>query len=184
MCPIPAWFPSSATSTLRAASERHSVLDFLGGHRWFETAVHPNSIKQPHRCSMATSERPFKPSVVPNLSFNRRRRHIPVQSSRWKLSFLADHIGPKSIFTSFRYMSLRITLHEPSYTYGEAILRWGWLMRIILEVWWLGEVAIRWEWGKWWWLVFPGYLAISGVFTLTHEWADFVLTNSSTYNDM
>ena len=96
--------------------------------------MHPNSIKQPHRCSMVTSERPFKPSVVPNLSFNRRRRHIPVQSSRWKLSFLADHIGPKSIFTSFRYMSLRITLHEPSYVQGEAILRWGWLLSTILVV--------------------------------------------------
>ena len=64
--------------------------------------MHPNSIKQPHRCSMVTSERPFKPSVVPNLSFNRRRRHIPVQSSRWKLSFLADHIGPEIDFHEFQ----------------------------------------------------------------------------------
>ena len=79
MCPIPAWFPSSATSTLRAASERHSVLDFLGGHRWFETAVHPNSIKQPHRCSMVTSERPFKPSIVVHRPFPRSRHYFSAQ---------------------------------------------------------------------------------------------------------
>ena len=34
----------------------------------------------------------------------------------------------KSNFASFRNTSLRITPHEPSYTYGEAMLRWGWLL--------------------------------------------------------
>lgn len=33
-------------------------------------------------------------------------------------------------------MRLRIKLHEPSYIQGEEILRWGWLLCIILVVVW------------------------------------------------
>jgi hypothetical protein len=115
MCPIPAWSPSSATLTLRAVLSTNSDSQFLGGCRWFETAVHPNSITWPHRRSMVTSERPFKASIVVHRPFTRRRHHIPVQSSRWWRLFLAFQIWSKSNFASLRNMSLRITLHEPSY---------------------------------------------------------------------
>ena len=47
---------------------------------------------------------------------------------------MADDIWSKSNFASFRNTSIRITLHKPSYTEGEAILRWGWLLSIILVV--------------------------------------------------
>ena len=76
--------------------------------------MHPNSITGPYRRSMVTSNRPFKPSVVPYLSLIRPRQHIPVQSSRRKLSLSADDIGPKSIFASLRNKRLRIRLHEPN----------------------------------------------------------------------
>ena len=47
---------------------------------------------------------------------------------------MADDIWLKSNFATFRNTSLRITLREPSYVQGEAILRWGWLLSTILLV--------------------------------------------------
>jgi hypothetical protein len=41
--------------------------------------VHPNSITRPHRRSMVTSERPFKPSIVAYLPFTRLRRYFSAQ---------------------------------------------------------------------------------------------------------
>ena len=79
MCPVPASFPSSTILTSRTASERNSVLNFLDGCRWFETAVHPSSITQPRRCSKVASKRPFEPSIVVHRPYSRRRRYFSAQ---------------------------------------------------------------------------------------------------------
>ena len=48
------------------------MLDFLGRCRSFAMDVHPNSIRQPRHRSKFTSDRSFAPSIVVQLSFNRR----------------------------------------------------------------------------------------------------------------
>ena len=82
---------------------------------------------------------------------------------------MADDIWSKSNFASFKNTSLRITLHEPSYVQGEAILRWGWLLSTILVVFsWVKLPCVENE-GSGDGMVFPGYLSISGCLTLTRH---------------
>ena len=68
-----------AISTLRTVLSTNSDSQFLGGCRWFETAVNSNSITGPRRCSMVTLERAFKPSIVFHRPFTRRNRYKSVQ---------------------------------------------------------------------------------------------------------
>ncbi len=49
---------------------------------------------------------------------------------------MADDFCSKSNFASFRNVRLRIKIHEPRYIQGEEMLRWGWLLCIILVVVW------------------------------------------------
>ena len=58
-----------AISSVRALNRRGSQYSTFGKHRWFETAVHPNSIIRPHHRSIETSERSFKPPIVAYLPF-------------------------------------------------------------------------------------------------------------------
>ena len=51
-------------------------------------------------------------------------------------------------FASFRNMRLRITLHEPRHIQGEEMLRWAWLLRIILVVIWGARSKLRAGFGK------------------------------------
>ncbi len=57
------------------------------------------------------------------------------------MPILADDICLKSNFASFRNVRLRIKPHEPSYIQGEAILRWRWLLHIVLVVVW-GSMSV------------------------------------------
>ena len=77
---------------------------------------------------------------------------------------MADDICSKSNFASFRNVRLRIKIHEPRYIQGEEMMRWGWLLCIILVVVWGARLpSIENERGGDG-LAFPGYFIISGCF--------------------